>query len=158
MQSAVTSGTSTSSATQSAVTSGETAIATIPCTDNGVLRNYTWTQNQFKTVFTEQCTIDWPRGSELVTGSGTVKDLGQVIAYTFASCMDACVLFNADTGANNELCTAVVYNWTLTSSDADPGRNCFLKNGRGEDHYDPTVAGAYVVSNRSYVVSDSSSS
>ena len=115
----------TSSATQSAVTSGTTGIADFTCTDNAGHQTYTTASGA---KFIEECYADY----------GNVDGISAYTVYTFQSCMNQCVIYNAHARPNETLCGAVSYSANLTQvlgtqgEASSYGGNCFLKAGRGD--------------------------
>ena len=136
----------TSSATQSAVTSGTSGITGSSCQTADLTnpQNYTSTAGGRNTTFFERCFHDWPVPMALHSPlTGTVQDIHVEIAYTFQSCMDACAYWNEQQAPP---CGAVGYNVNLTQNYNISGGNCYLKNGYGSDTLtEPFVAGAYIV-------------
>jgi hypothetical protein len=81
-------------------------------------------------VFTTYCAANYENDGPSVNGSGTVKDIAALIAYSINDCMEMCVGYNS--GRNNygsgETCAVVsfVANMSVWLSRYDG--NCFLKS------------------------------
>jgi len=106
-------------------------------------------------VFEEACFVDYP-GGMAIWNSTTIKnvDLSKSVVYTFESCMDQCVLYNAQ---NNDAqdCQAVTYSANLTAFTAEYGGNCFLKSARGSPVDSATSINNYALMASAYIVADS---
>lgn len=148
---------SSTTSTRSGVTSGTTGIANLECNNTSIDNTYTTpstVSNGGKPhTFTEECYTNYSIGP-MVLANGTevtVWDATVMTTYTYQSCMDNCVAYNAAQGA--VVCQAITYYADLSAAIQRNGGNCWLKTSRGARHNgaegdfadDGLLASAYLI-------------
>lgn len=77
-------------------------------------------------VYRKHCGVDWPVGELAADHSSAVRDLQQVMAFSFDSCIEACSMYNRKRPL--ERCMGVSLGLTT-----DPKGSCWLKANIGVD-------------------------